>query len=123
LEEGAAFLRRFVADDPQNLAARTNLGAVLIQLGQADEAVRQLRQAIELDGAAPVRALAHFNLALIESRSGEIEIALHHYREALRLDPTLTSAHLNLANLLSARGKKEEAAFHYGKARDLEGGR
>lgn len=123
LEEGAAFLRRFVADDPQNLAARTNLGAVLIQLGQADEAVRQLRQAIELDGAGPVRALAHFNLALIESRSGEIEIALHHYREALRLDPTLTSAHLNLANLLSARGKKEEAAFHYGKARDLEGGR
>ena len=51
--EAVRELRQLVADDPENVAALTNLGVVLIQQGRAAEARRYLEEALRLAPGLP----------------------------------------------------------------------
>ncbi len=84
---------------PEDGRARLGAGATLFQMGQLPEAEAELRAAVRLQ---PRSATAHFNLALVLTRQGNIE-ARSEARKAVALDPNLPAAAELLRQLESVR--------------------
>ena len=68
----------------------------------------------------PDAYLAHYNLAELLRRRGEVEGAIRHYEASIEAAPDLTMAHNNLAGLLADQGKIEEAIQHYRRAVEMQ---
>ena len=60
--------------------------------------------------------LAHNNLGVALADQGQIEEAINHYQEALRLKPNYQDAHSNLGIALADQGRVEEAIDHFQEA-------
>ncbi len=52
------------------------------------------------------------NMAIAYSRTGQLDLAVRCYRQALQAEPTLSGAHYGLAYLLLKRDEREDAARH-----------
>jgi tetratricopeptide (TPR) repeat protein len=96
LDQGRLEEARAYVDDGQLGQARTALarahereGVSLAQQGRAEEAVRQLAEAIRLD---PESASARLNLAVVHAQEGRVEQARALLDEALRLRPDYPQA-------------------------------
>jgi tetratricopeptide (TPR) repeat protein len=61
-------------------------------------------------------SFSHNNLGRVHAKYGRQVEAIHHYTEALRLEPKFPVAHLNLGNALASQGKYPEAMQHYAEA-------
>lgn len=83
------------------LAARLNLAALLLGLGEAEEAAVLAEAATT---AAPEVAMGWYNLGLIQRQRGLLPEAIRAYRHALQLDPEHAEAHQNLAVALLLAG-------------------
>lgn len=95
--------------DPKLAAAWTNLGGLLAETGQFDEAQEFFEEALRHD---PDQVQAQLNLAeLIALRDGPIA-ALPAYREILRRQPDSHEAHYGVARALLSQGEKGEALAH-----------
>jgi tetratricopeptide (TPR) repeat protein len=90
-----------------------DLGMILTQQGRIDEAIRQYREAIRIDGAL---LQPRQNLALLFIREGRLDEAEKEYREALKINPTFVEAHNNLGLILASRGRLVEATAEYRQA-------
>ena len=77
-----------------SLAARLNLAALLLELGQPQEAEELCRRATAV---APEIGLGWYNLGLIRRKQGDLAGALEAYREARRVNPEHAETHQNLA--------------------------
>jgi tetratricopeptide (TPR) repeat protein len=73
--------------DPQLVDARRNLVFVV------DEAIAGYRRALQL---TPDNAQMHNNLGVLLLRKGEVDAAIHHFSEAVRIDPNDRIAQENL---------------------------
>ncbi len=99
----------------------SGIGGVLIacmvgtwfRVGLWRDGVTLFGQALEVTEG---NALAHSNLGLALAERGRTEEAIHHYRAALRIDPTLDTAHGNLGNALIEQGEREEGIRHLEQA-------
>jgi tetratricopeptide (TPR) repeat protein len=78
--EGEAKFRAALALDPDFAATHYNLGVVLWQKGETDEAIKELREAIRLQ---PDAAEAHYNLACCYALQGKKEVALKSLAQAV----------------------------------------
>lgn len=85
---------------------RNDVGAALLEAGDAQAAIREFRAALQ---AQPSNADAHGNLALALERSGETASALKEYERALALAPGHAKAANNRAVLLAKLGRTDEA--------------
>jgi tetratricopeptide (TPR) repeat protein len=86
--------------DPQDDAC-TNLRAMaLVQLGRRDEAGAAIQGALERD---PENAVSHANQGWTLLHERRPKEALEHFREALRIDPTLDWARIGMVEALKAR--------------------
>lgn len=83
------FLRRAIAEAPDDVEALELLGIVLDRLGRDDEAVATLSRLVAM---APSRATAHYYLALALAQLGRVDEARRRVAEARRLDPGLAGA-------------------------------
>jgi tetratricopeptide (TPR) repeat protein len=95
------------------LAARLNLAALLLGLGQHSEAADQAAAAT---AAAPELAVGWFNRGVIERQRGRLEAAIAAYRQALALEPDHAEAHRNLAAALLLSGDIVGARAGFGRA-------
>ncbi len=93
LPEGIAYLRSAVRESPELEAAHFNLGQALRQAGRPMEAAAELSRAAELD---PKDGEADASLGAILFGFGRIREAIACEREALRVEPSLTSARRDL---------------------------
>ena len=84
-----------------NLAAQLNLAALLLQLGQLEEAETLSARATRV---APEIGLGWYNLGLIRRKQGNLAGALEAYREAKRVNPGHAETHQNLAVALLLGG-------------------
>jgi protein O-GlcNAc transferase len=76
--------RKALQADPSHAGAASNLGALLLDDGRADEALALLAHAVDL---APDDAGARVNLANGLVQTNRLAEGVEHLREALRLDP------------------------------------
>jgi Flp pilus assembly protein TadD len=97
-----------------NVVAHNNLGEALLQMGRADEAAVQFREALEIQ---PNSAQAHNNLGTILAQKNEADEAIAHFQKALQIQPQNWEAHGNLASVLFyQKGRADEAMAHCQKA-------
>jgi tetratricopeptide (TPR) repeat protein len=138
-----------VAKGPQMYRSCANLGLAYKHAGRDQEALRQLRLALELkpdyadawvevgnllndqgDAQAaeayaqalrynPALEGAHYNLGNLAQGRGEWQAAVDYYQQALRLNPGFAEAHNNLGQAYEALGRAEEALAEYRRALDL----
>jgi tetratricopeptide (TPR) repeat protein len=92
------------------LAARLNLAALLLQLGQLEDAEQLCLQATTV---APELGLSWYNLGVIRRQRGDIGGALAAYGEAVRCNPEHAEGHQNLAvaQLLGGNISAARASF------------
>ena len=105
-----------LAKNPNSWKAHANLGFVLIQKGQVDEAIVQFQKALE-NNATYYPAYVSLGDALLQK--GQADEAIVQYRKALESDPNYADAHNNLGGALLRKGKVDEAMAQFQKA--LEG--
>ncbi len=102
----SAYLKA-IQSDPENVAARINLGRLRQLRGRISSAVHQYREAIRLD---PQNPEAFYNLATVFDDLGERDVAIKYYRIASRGVP---EAHLHLGRLLEERDQSTRATWHF----------
>lgn len=89
--------RKAVAEKPDSVVARINLGAALTQVGDLDGAAEQFKEAIRIE---PEKGNAHYNLAVILVRQNRHDEAIKHLQAALKANPNDTAARNLLAQEL-----------------------
>jgi len=99
-----------------NAKVYTGLGAVLWQQGRAEEAITNLKTAIQVD---PKNTGASNTLGKIFVEQGKLEEAASTYRLLAQNQPS-TLAHQSLAQVLKHLGREEEARQELAKAKVLE---
>ena len=102
-----------LAKNPGCWMAHYNLGIVLRDQGQTDQAVSHYRQAVAL---RPQYTEAHYNLARLLAEKREFKDAIEHYEAALAINPEDAEAHNNLGATLFEAGMVDDAIGHYTKA-------
>jgi tetratricopeptide (TPR) repeat protein len=108
--------RQAIAANPRHLGAYTNLGRLLHEQKQLEDAEAVYREGLTRCGRDGTLL---FNLAIVlEDRKQPAEAA-DMYRAALVETPDLPDAHYNLALLCEAAGLKQEAIRHLSAYRKL----
>jgi tetratricopeptide (TPR) repeat protein len=110
LAEAATHLRRALEIDPRRSEVRFDLLTVYRTLGDAAQAIAQLKL---LENARPSDPRVTYVDALLASDRGDLNAAIHGFREALRHDPTLHGAwqDLGLAYIKLERWKDAADTF------------
>ena len=98
---------RLLAEYPREPVLLTLSGIALTALGEYDEAIARIQEAIE---AQPGVAVSHFHLANAFFESGRLEAAVDSYRRATELHPDNFDAHNKLCQTLERSNRLEEAA-------------
>lgn len=105
LPEAEAAFRQAIAADPQNKAARNNLGLVLGETQRYEESLAEFRRASS-------EAEAHANLAYAKSQAGDLQGAQSSYHRALTLDKELKPAAEALIQLAQQRASARASDPH-----------
>jgi Flp pilus assembly protein TadD len=98
-DEAIAELDALLTEVPENYVALNNRGVMCWEIGQMDQAERDLRTACTL---ATNDALPHENMGRFLRDRGERDLAIASYRRAIAISPHSTTARAGLAGLLSA---------------------
>jgi len=101
----------------KNDVAENNLGIVLLQKGQLDEAISRLQAAIDL---RPENGPAHDNLAKALLQKGRLAEAMVHYRKFLEVEPGNVEARNFLGTALIQQGHVREAIEQWQDALRIE---
>jgi tetratricopeptide (TPR) repeat protein len=108
-----ALWRTTIARNPGCWMAHNNLGIVLSQKGEIDEAIAHYRKTLEM---SPDFAEADYNLGNALLQKGEIDAAILHCQRAVRIEPNDPEAQVALGNALFKKGLIDESIVHYQKA-------
>jgi Tfp pilus assembly protein PilF len=117
--QGGAYrsLDRLWADtlekNPRSWMAHTNLGRLLAQRGEFNDAEAHYRTALAIySGAESV----HYNYGNLLAKTGRLEEAIAQYRQALQIAPGKADAHNNLGFVLNKQHRTDEAIAEYERA-------
>ncbi len=119
LVESIRWYRGVLDIDPEFAPAHAGMGAALFRLGQYEQAVESLAQAVSLrPDALPISA---FNLlADALRRQQRYEEAIERYRGVLEVDPEYTPAHAGIGYALLQLKRYEEAVESLARSVSLE---
>ncbi len=113
LENAIGEYRKALKLNAENAVAHSNLGGLLVIVGQPADGESHLSEAVRLD---PAIAGAHYNLGMLKVRQGRVDEAIRHLAQAVRIKPELADAHMTLGSLLCGRGLIEPGALHLSEA-------
>ncbi len=118
MRKGIEMERRALALDPNLAEAHMWLGAGLLNFGQIDEAIVEIKQAIRLE---PENGQAHQALGrALWVGKGDFDSAIPVFRRAIELNPEAGYSYLQLALLLAWDGKYAEAEIVSRRAVELQ---
>ena len=95
---------------PASAYAHLNVGAMYLEEGRIDEAIKSLRRSLDLRPNFPA---THFNLGNAYTRTGALEKGAEQYRLAVRAFPELWEARVNLATIYYRLRRLDDAAALY----------
>ena len=105
--------RSTLAKNPECWMADTNLGLVLFQRGQIDDAIAHYRSALQMQ---PDWWDAEYNLGTALLGKGQVDEAILHCERAVGMRPADPDAQVSLGDALFQKGRIDEAIAHYQKA-------
>jgi tetratricopeptide (TPR) repeat protein len=105
--------RTTLARNPGCWMAHNNLGMVLFQKGQLDEAISHYRTTLQMQ---PSFWDADYNLGSALVWKGEVDEAIFHCDRAVAMEPNDPDAQVALANALFQKKRIDDAIVHYQKA-------
>jgi tetratricopeptide (TPR) repeat protein len=105
--------RTTIARNPDCGRAYGNLGIVLADKGQFDEAIKYFRKALQINPDYP-ETLNNLGLAL--AAKGRLDEAVENYRKAIQINPNDADTLNNLGLALAAKGQFGEAIGNFYKA-------
>ena len=105
--------RTTLVKNPECWMAHTNIGLVLFQKGQIDDAIAHYRSALQMQ---PDWWDAEYNLGTALAAKGQVDEAILHCEKAVSMRPSDPDAQVSLGNLLLQKGRIDEAIAHYQKA-------
>jgi len=108
-----ALWRTTLARNPACWMAHNNLGIVLSQKGEIDEAIAHYRKTLQM---RPDYSDANYNLGNALVQKGEIDEAILHCQKAVMVQPFDPDAQVALGNALFQKGRVDDAIVHYEKA-------
>ncbi|MDJ0869998.1 MAG: tetratricopeptide repeat protein [Myxococcota bacterium] len=103
-----AKLRRAIDLDPNDIASYQALARYLISSRRFSESIETYKRAVD---SRPDFAPLRFTLGTLYEVSGDRELAIEQYEEAVRLNPGLAVAKNNLAYLMVEEGKNLDRAL------------
>ena len=109
-QNGQTLWSRALACTSRNSVAHNNIGYVLYQKGDVEDAIKQYNQALEIN---PNYAQAHFNLGVVHLKRGEVDDAIAEYNHALAIMPDYMEAHFDLGTALALKGNLDGAIAQY----------
>ena len=117
IEAALKYLRSKLATDRYQVGSlQYTMGNALSVLGREKEAKTMYSAALDnpdFSGAPEWAAQCHKNLGTSLERLGNEDVAVKHYLEALRLNPSLPEAHAALAHYYYRNGQYEEALQYF----------
>ena len=105
-----ALWRTTLARNPDCWMAHNNLGIVLSQKGEIDEAIAHYRTTLQM---RPDFSDANYNLGNALLQKGEIDEAILHCQKAVMVQPFDPDAQVALGNALFQKGLVDDAIVHY----------
>src|SRR5438309_11572258 len=108
-----ALWRTTLARNPTCWMAHNNLGIVLFQKGEIDEAIAHYRKTLQMQ---PDFSDADYNLGNALLQKGKIDEAIVHCRRAVMIQPNDPDAQVALGNALLQKQRIDDAIVHYQKA-------
>jgi len=111
-EPAIATFRAVLETHSDYLPAREGLGVALANDKKADEAIKELRLVLK---QSPKSVRAHAVLASLLGGTGDLDGAIDHSRQTIKLAPN-AGHHLLLGELLQKKGLSDEAIQHYRRA-------
>lgn len=102
--------------EPKTVKTWTNLGMVLADRGETEEAKNCYLKSIEL---ADIYPQTHHNLAMMYVGEGKTGLAENEYLKAISLDPAFYYSYLWLGKLYLGQGRKDEAVKYLKKALEI----
>jgi protein O-mannosyl-transferase len=105
--------RTTLARNSECWMAHTNLGLVLLQKAEIDDAIAHYRSALRMQ---PDSWDAEYNLGTALLAKGQVDEAILHCERAVGMRPTDPDALVSLGNALIQKGRIDEAIAHYQKA-------
>ena len=111
-----ALWRTTLARNPACWMAHNNLGIVLLQKGEIDQAIAHYRKTLQM---RPDFSDADYNLGNALLQKGKIDEAIVHCRRAVMTQPDDPETQVALAGALVRDGLIDEAIVHYLKATEI----
>jgi tetratricopeptide (TPR) repeat protein len=102
--------------NPQAWLAHNNLGTVLVEQGDPEQAIEHFTRAVEVK---PDYSMAYFNRGTSYLALGRVDEALQDFGRAIEIDATNAEAYVNRALLLQRRGQGDAALEDYRKALEI----
>ncbi len=116
--DGESLWMHTVECDPENRVGRTRFAQLRAIQGRTAEAIDSLREFLKSDSLIDTEeiALLHMNLADLLVKQGDVDEAITHYEETVRLFPKGERGRSQLAAALAAAGRLDEAIVRWREA-------
>lgn len=98
--------QKALSEEPENIPALVNLGAVLIQMGKEPEAIELFQRAVRIE---PKNTNARFNLGMLLALQGKHLEALSHFQTIARENPKDFEARFQIGEQFLRLGRDDEA--------------
>jgi tetratricopeptide (TPR) repeat protein len=108
--DGETLWSRTLACTQNNSQAHNNLGTLLVQKGELDEAAAQFQKAIEID---PSYVEPYNNLGNIACSHGELDEAISYYQTAAKISPNDPKIQNNLGVAYAREGQWDDAITYF----------
>jgi tetratricopeptide (TPR) repeat protein len=112
-----AICRKILQQDPEQAAALNLLGGVTCQMGNPEQAIELIRQAIVLNSHQPE---FYVNLGIAYQALGHWKQAISSYQNALELQPDWIDGYQKMGDLLLEKGRFDDANIYYQKLLKLQ---
>ena len=109
-------LKEAIKENPNSHESHYLLALSLTETGKLKEAIEEFKRVIELADKNDPKVLSYYNMGNAYADLGEHDQAIESYKQAIKLNPTLSKPHYNLGLAYAASRRTSDAAAEFAEA-------